>query len=64
MPFRNLETLESWLDEFRELGYPLAGALKVIDRPVETKTTSLREPRPKKSWPDCGRSCLASTEWE
>ena len=30
MPFRNLETLESWLDEFRELGYPLAGALKVI----------------------------------
>ena len=30
MPFRNLETLESWLDEFRELGYPLSGALKVI----------------------------------
>ena len=30
MPFRNMETLESWLEEFRQLGYPVAGALKVI----------------------------------
>lgn len=30
MPFRNRQTLEEWLDEFRALGYPLAGSLKVM----------------------------------
>ena len=30
MPFRNLETLESWLDEFRQLGYPTAGVMRVM----------------------------------
>ena len=30
MPFRSLSTLQSWLDEFEGLGYPVAGAAKVI----------------------------------
>ena len=30
MPFRNLETLECWLEEFRALGYPMAGSVRVI----------------------------------
>ncbi|MDN3495327.1 hypothetical protein QL996_05260 [Planococcus sp. APC 4015] len=30
MPYRNLATLESWLTEFRDLGYEVAGSLKVI----------------------------------
>ncbi|WP_314506857.1 hypothetical protein [uncultured Microbacterium sp.] len=30
MPFRNLDTLESWLQEFRALGYPIAGSVRVI----------------------------------
>ena len=30
MPFRSLSTLESWLDEFRSLGYPLDGSVKVM----------------------------------
>ena len=30
MPFRNRETLESWLAEFRDLGYPVAGSLRVM----------------------------------
>jgi hypothetical protein len=32
MPFRSLSTLESWLEEFAELGYPSAGTLKVIQQ--------------------------------
>jgi hypothetical protein len=30
MPFRNLETLETWLEEFRALGYPIKGSVRVI----------------------------------
>ena len=30
MAFRNLETLESWLAEYRELGKPLADAARVM----------------------------------
>lgn len=30
MPFRNLATLESWIAEFRDLGYETAGSVKVI----------------------------------
>ncbi|WP_374315007.1 hypothetical protein [Microbacterium sp.] len=30
MPFRSRQTLEDWLDEFRALGYPVAGTLKVM----------------------------------
>ena len=30
MPFRNMKTLESWLDEFRSLGYPIDGNVKVM----------------------------------
>jgi len=30
MPFRNMETLESWLDEFRDLGYIVVGSVEVI----------------------------------
>ncbi|MBD3942703.1 protein-L-isoaspartate carboxylmethyltransferase [Microbacterium sp. NEAU-LLC] len=29
MAFRNLETLESWLAEYREMGRPLAGSARV-----------------------------------
>ena len=32
MPFRSLSTLESWLEEFRALGYPSPGVLKVIQQ--------------------------------
>jgi hypothetical protein len=30
MPFRSQDTLQTWLDEFRALGYPVAGSLRVI----------------------------------
>ena len=30
MPFRNFETLQSWLEEFRQLGYEFEGGMKVI----------------------------------
>ena len=30
MPFRSQDTLQGWLDEFRALGYPIAGSLKVL----------------------------------
>lgn len=30
MPFRSLHTIESWLDEFRQLGYPLGAAARAI----------------------------------
>jgi hypothetical protein len=30
MPFRNMETLESWLDEFRSQGYEVVGSVEVI----------------------------------
>lgn len=32
MPFRSRHTLEQWLEEFRALGYPIAGALKVMQQ--------------------------------
>ncbi|GAB3155342.1 hypothetical protein GCM10027058_27510 [Microbacterium neimengense] len=35
MPFRSLEMLESWLVEFRELDYPIAGTVKVIPQDSE-----------------------------
>jgi hypothetical protein len=30
MPFRSMSTLQSWLEEFQALGYPIADAAKVI----------------------------------
>lgn len=30
MPFRSKVTLESWLEEFRTLGLPIAGGIRVI----------------------------------
>ncbi|MCW3493208.1 hypothetical protein [Microbacterium sp. SSM24] len=35
MPFRSLETLEEWLAEFRTLGYPIAGSLKVMQQDAD-----------------------------
>lgn len=32
MPFRNRRTLENWLEEFRDLGYPIAGTLRVMEQ--------------------------------
>lgn len=30
MPFRSQRTLEGWLEEFRALGHPIAGTVKVM----------------------------------
>ena len=35
MPFRSMSTLESWLQEFRQLGYPISGTMKVIHQDGE-----------------------------
>jgi hypothetical protein len=35
MPFRNMTTLESWLDEFRSKGYPLVGSVRVMGQDGE-----------------------------
>jgi hypothetical protein len=35
MPFRSRDTLEAWLEEFRALGYPVAGSLKVMQQDGE-----------------------------
>jgi hypothetical protein len=32
MPFRSRATLDDWIDEFRALGYPIAGELRVIEQ--------------------------------
>jgi len=32
MPFRSMSTLESWLDEFRGLGYAIPGSIRVIQQ--------------------------------
>lgn len=32
MPFRSRGTLEQWLEEFRSLGYPIDGSLKVMQQ--------------------------------
>jgi hypothetical protein len=32
MPFRSLATLQAWLTEFEDLGYDVAGAVKVIEQ--------------------------------
>src|SRR5690349_17831617 len=32
MPFRSRRTLEAWLEEFVQLGYPASGSLKVMDQ--------------------------------
>ena len=39
MPFRSMTTLQSWLDEFQELGYPIAGSAKVIPQDGATVPT-------------------------
>jgi len=35
MPFRSKETIEAWLDEFRSLGYAIAGSVKVMQQDGE-----------------------------
>ena len=35
MPFRSMSTLQSWLDEFAALGYPIGASAKVIPRDGE-----------------------------
>ena len=30
MPYRSRHTLEAWLEEFEQLGYPIAGSLRVM----------------------------------
>lgn len=35
MPFRNMSTLESWVDEFRSLGYPFDGTVKVMGQDAD-----------------------------
>jgi hypothetical protein len=30
MPYRTKDTLETWLDEFQRLGYPLSSSIRVI----------------------------------
>lgn len=35
MPYRSMSTLESWLDEFRQLGYPIEGTIRVIPQDAE-----------------------------
>ena len=35
MEFRSQETLEAWIEEFRALGYPIAGTIKVISQDGE-----------------------------
>ncbi|MGN8553043.1 UNVERIFIED_CONTAM: hypothetical protein OHV15_10690 [Microbacterium sp. SLM126] len=32
MPFRSQQTLELWLEEFRSLGYTIAGTIKVMQQ--------------------------------
>jgi hypothetical protein len=32
VPFRNLETLSAWVEEFEQLGYRLDGKLKVVQQ--------------------------------
>ena len=35
MPFRSMTTLQSWLDEFEQQGYPIAGSARVIPQDGE-----------------------------
>lgn len=35
MPFRSQQTLELWLEEFRALGYTIAGTIKVMEQDGE-----------------------------
>lgn len=35
MPFRNKATLETWLAEFLDMGYPVAGTIKILDQDGE-----------------------------
>ena len=35
MPFRSQDTLQEWLDEFHDLGYPVTGTLKVLPQDGE-----------------------------
>jgi hypothetical protein len=38
MPFRTMTTLESWLEEFLALGYPVSGRIRVIPQDAEEGT--------------------------
>lgn len=38
MPFRTMSTLETWLDEFRTLGYPVSDGIRVIPQDAEEGT--------------------------
>lgn len=38
MPFRTMNTLESWLAEFLALGYPVGGSIRVIPQDAEEGT--------------------------
>lgn len=35
MPFRRFATLQAWVEEFEQLGYPLGGAIRVIPQDGE-----------------------------
>ncbi|WP_292827419.1 hypothetical protein [Microbacterium sp.] len=39
MPFRSMSTLQSWLDEFAALGYPIGASAKVIPQDAKTGPT-------------------------
>ena len=38
MAFPNAQTLQTWVDEFRDLGYPSAGTLRVLARDGDAAT--------------------------
>jgi len=39
MPFRSMSTLQSWLDEFAALGYPIGASAKVIPQDAKKGPT-------------------------
>lgn len=40
MPFRSRATLESWLAEFRQLGYPISDSVRVVELDGEDGATT------------------------
>lgn len=38
MAFQSAHTLQTWVDEFRDLGYPSAGTLRVLSRDGDAPT--------------------------
>lgn len=38
MPYRTKDTLETWLDEFQRLGYPLSSSIRVIPHGEEEES--------------------------